>query len=144
MKQRLALQASLATITVVAAAASAASGNLWIVGALVVCAAAVAARPFAKAIPPEDIAPLFETLRLSRKPGAMAVRAVATPKIIFAGKSAVTRTSNSSYLILFRDEMDVSVWRELSTLLRHQPHDPHELAAVDRHHAFRFGKSSDL
>ena len=111
---------------------------------LVVGAAVVAARPFAKAIPAPDIAPLFETLRLSRKPGAAAVRAVVTAKIIFVGKSALTQTPNSGYLQLFRDEMEARVWRELSTLLRHQPHDPQELAQVDRHHPFRFGKSSDL
>ncbi len=111
---------------------------------LVVCALAVVALPVAKTISEQYIGALFESLRLSRKPGAAAVRAVVTSKIIFVSKSAATLASNSGYVLLFRDEMDATVWRELSTLLRHQPHDPQELAQVDRHHAFRFGKSSDL
>ena len=144
MKQRLVLQVSLVTITVVAAAASAASGNVWVAGGLVLCAATLAGLAFAKTISAHDITPLIETLRLSRKPGAAAVRAVTTAKIIFVGNSAVSQASNGRYCLVFRDEMEASVWRELSTLLRHQPHDPQELAQVDRHHAFRFGKSSDL
>lgn len=144
MKLRFALRLSLAALTVAAAGLSAVSGNLWIAAVLVVGAAVVATLRFSKAIPAQDIAPLFEKLRLSRKPGAVAVRAVVTPKIIFVNKSAVTQTSNSGYVLLFRDETEAPVWRELSTLLRHQPHDPQELAQVDRHHPFRFGKSSDL
>jgi|GEM_PF-7000683 len=144
VKLRVVLRSSLATVTVAAAAASAASGTIWIAGTLVVCAVAVAAFPFAKEIPEDDIAALFESLRLSRKPGAAALRAVVTSKVIFVCKSDVTWASNFGYRLLFRDEMDAKVWRELSTLMRHQPHDPQELAQVDRHHPFRLGKSSDL
>lgn len=143
MKLRFALRLSLAALTVAAAGVSTISGALGIAAGLVVGAVVVAALPMAKAIPAQDITPLFETLR-SRKPGAAAVRGVVTPKIIFISKSAVMQTSNSSYVLLFRDEMEASVWRELSTLLRHQPLDPQEPAQVDRHHPFRFGKSSDL
>lgn len=144
MKLRFALRLTLPALTVAAAGASAVSGSLWVAAGLLVCAASVAAFSLAKAIPAHDIPTLFETLRLSRKPDAAAVRAVVTSTIIFVSKSDVTPTPNSGYVLLFRDEMEAPVWRELSTLLRHQPHDPQELAQVDRHHPFRFGKSSDL
>ena len=135
---------SFAALTIAATGSSVGSGSAWIAGGLAVCAVAVAMLQFSSAIPDEDIAPLFESLRLSRKSGAAAVRAVVTPQVIFVAKSAVIPSAHFGYMLLFRDELDVKIWRELSTLLRHQPHDPQELAPVDRRHAFRFGKSTDL
>lgn len=144
MKQRLVLRASLTAISVVAAGASAISGSLWIAGGLVVCAIAVAVAPLANAVSHDGLKVLLESLRLAQHSGAAAVNAVVASKIIFIAKSAVSDASSSGVVLLFRDEMDVALWRELATLLRHQTHPLPELKKVDQVTAHRLGKSSDL
>ncbi len=144
MKLRVLLRASLATITVVAAGACVVSGNLWIAGGLVVCAVAVAALPLASRVSHDDVKALLESLRIAQQAGKAAVTAVVTPKIIFIARSAISDAPASSYALLFRDEMDASVWRELATLLRHQSHLSPQLKKVDQGSAYRLGKSSHL
>ena len=144
MKQRFALRISLAMITVVAALASLVSGGVWIAGALVVCAVFLVAVPFAKELSPDDIKTLLESLRVSQQAGAPAVNAVVTSAIIFIGKSPISGQTGSGYALLFRDEIDAPVWREMATLLRHQAHPSPELRKVGQSAALRLGKSSDL
>ena len=144
MKQRFALRISLAMITVVAALASLGSGGVWIAGALVVCAVFLVAVPFAKELSPDDIKTLLESLRVSQQAGAPAVNAVVTSAIIFIGKSPISGQAGSGYTLLFRDEIDAPVWREMATLLRHQAHPSLELRKVGQSAALRLGKSSDL
>ena len=144
MKQRFALRISLAIITVVAALASLVSGGVWIAGALVVCAVFLVAVPFAKELSPDDIKTLLESLRVSQQAGAPAVNAVVTSAIIFIGKSPISGQAGSGYALLFRDEIDAPVWREMATLLRHPAHPSSELRKVGQSAALRLGKSSDL
>ena len=144
MKQRFALRLSLAMITVVAALASLVSGGVWIAGALVVCAVFLVAAPFAKELSPDDIKTLVESLRVSQQAGAPAVNAVVTSAIIFIGKSPISGQTGSGYALLFRDEIDAPVWREMATLLRHQEHPSLELKKVGQSAALRLGKSSKL
>ena len=144
MKLRGVLQVSFATITVIAAGACVASGNLWVAGALVVCAMAVAAVPLARQVSRDDVKALLESLRVAPQEGTTAVNAVVTSRIIFIANSAICDASDRSYALLFRDEMDAAVWRSLATLLRHQAHPSPELRQVDQGTAYRLGKSSDL
>ena len=144
MKQRFALRISLAMITVVAALASLVSGGAWIAGALVVCAVFLVAVPFAKQLSPDDIKTLLESLRLSQQAGAPALNAVVTSAIIFIGKSPISGQAGSGYAVLFRDEIDAPVWREMATLLRHQAHPSPKLRKVGQSAALQLGKSSDL
>ena len=144
MKQRFALRLSLAMITVVAALASLVSGSVWIAGALLVCAVFLVAVPFVKELSPDDIKTLLESLRVSQQAGAPAVNAVVTSAIIFIRKSPISGQTGSGYALLFRDEIDAPVWREMATLLRHQAHPPLELRKVGQSAALRLGKSSDL
>ena len=144
MKQRFALRISLAMITVVAALASLVSGGVWIAGALVVCTVFLVAAPFAKELSPDDIKTLLESLRVSQQAGAPAVNAVVTSAIIFIGKSPISGQTGSGYALLFRDEIDAPVWREMATLLRHQVHPSSEPRKVGQSVALRLGKSSDL
>ena len=144
MKQRFALRISLAMITVVAALASLVSGGVWVAGALVVCAVFLVAVPFAKELSPDDIKTLVESLRVSQQAGAPAVNAVVTSAIIFIGKSPISGQAGSGYTLLFRDEIEAPVWREMATLLRHQVHPSSELRKVGQSAALRLGKSSDL
>jgi len=144
VKQRHALRLILATITVAAAGACVASANLWIAVAMVVCALATATRPLAKKVSQADARALLESLRVSRDTSAPAVKAVVGTKIIFVEKSAISGEPVRGSALLFRDEIDPLVWRELATLLRHQVHPSPELIKVDRIASFRLGKSSDL
>ena len=144
MKLRVALRASLVTITVVAASACFGSGNLLIAGGLVVCAVVVAAVPLANIVSRHELKALLESLRKARQGGTATANAVVTSKIIFVANSAIYDASSSSYALLFRDEMEVDVWRELATLLRHQAHPSPELKNVGQVAAYRLGKSSDL
>ena len=144
MKQRFALRISLAMITVVAALASLVSGGAWIAGALVVCAVFLVAVPFAKELSPDGIKTLLESLRVSQQAGAPALNAVVTSAIIFIGKSPISGQAGSGYALLFRDEIEVPVWREMATLLRHQAQPSPELRKVGQSAALRLGKSSNL
>ena len=144
MKQRFALRLSLAMITVVAALASLVSGGVWIAGALVVCAVFLVAVPFAKELSPDDIKTLLESLRVSQQAGAPALNAVVTSAIIFIGKSPISGQAGSGYAVLFRDEIDAPVWREMATLLRYQARRSPELKKVGQSAALRLGKSSNL
>ena len=138
------LRGSFATITLVAAGACVPSGNLWVAGALVVCAMAVAAMPLVQQVSRDDVKTLLESLRVAPQDGTIAVKAVVTSRIIFVANSAIRDASDRSYALLFRDEMDAAVWRSLATLLRHQAHPSAELRKVDQSTAYRLGKSSDL
>ena len=144
MKQRFALRLSLAMITVVAALASLVSGGVWIAGALVVCTVFLVAAPFAKELSPDDVKTLLESLRVSQQAGAPAVNAVVTSAIIFIRKSTISGQTGSGYALLFRDEIDAPVWREMATLLRHQARPSPELKKVGQSAALRLGKSTDL
>ena len=130
--------------TGVAALASLVSGGVWIAGALVVCTVFLVAAPFAKELSPDDIKTLLESLRVSQQAGAPAVNAVVTSAIIFIGKSPISGQAGSGYTLLFRDEIDAPVWREMATLLRHQARPSPELKKVGQSAALRLGKSSDL
>ena len=144
MNLRGVLRGSLATITVIAAGACVPSGNLWVAGALVVCAIAVAAMPLVRQVSRDDVKMLLESLRVAPQDGTAAVNAVVTSRIIFIANSAICDASARGYALLFRDEMDATVWRSLATLLRHQAHPSAELRKVDQSRAYRLGKSSDL
>ncbi len=122
----------MAAITVAAGVACAVSGNLWIAGALVAAAVAVAAVPVGHAVSPDELKLLLESLRVAQKTGAPAVKAVVMPRIILIAKAAGADTSSSRYALLFRDEMDVADWRELSTLLRHQAHHSPERKKLEQ------------
>ena len=115
-----------------------------IAGALVVCAVVVAAVPGADIVSRRDLLALLESLRIARQGGTAAVNAVVTSKIVFIAKLAISDASSSGHALLFRDEMDGDVWRELATALRHQTDPSPELKNVDRVAAFRLGKTADL
>ena len=104
----------------------------------------VVAVPLANAVSLNELKTLVESLRLTQNSGAASVNTVVTSKIIFIAKSAMSDVSSNGYAMLFRDEMDAAVWRELATLLRHQTRLSPELKKVDRDGACRLGKSSDL
>ena len=144
MKLRFILRASLATFTLAAASASAASGNLWIACGIALCAAFIVVAPIARQVSRDDVKSLVELLRLSQQAGAPAVNAVVTPFIIFIGKSVISGDAQSGYIPLFRDEVDDPVWREMATLLRHQVHPSAELGKVGQSAGLPLGKSSDL
>ena len=144
MQLRFVLRGSLVTITVVAAGACVVSGSLWMAGGLTICAMAIAAIPLANAVARDELKSLLESLRLAQRSSAVPVNAVVTSTIIFIAKSAISDASSNGYALLFRDEMDVAIWRELATLLRHQTHPLPELKKVDQAKAYPLGKSSDL
>ena len=73
---------------------------------------------------------LLDSLRVSQQAGAPAVNAVVMSPIIFIGKSAIFGGTIGGYALLFRDEIGALVWRELATLLRHQPHPAPELKKI--------------
>lgn len=144
MTQRHALRLLLAAISVVSAGASVASGNFWIAGGMVVCAFAMVVRPLSKKVSAGEFKTFLESLRVSQQVSTPAVNAVVGATFIFVGNSAIYGESNSGNALLFRDEIDDPVWRELATLLRHQAHPSSELKRVDRKASLRLGKSSDL
>ena len=144
MTQRQALRLSLAAITVGAAGASAAAGNFWIAGAMVVFALATVVLPLTKRVLPEDVKKLLEVLRDSQHEGGPAVLAVVGSKVIFVHKAAIYGGSIRGNALLFRDEMTAAIWRELATLLRHQTHASPELKTDHNGASPRLGKSSDL
>ena len=144
MKQRHALRLLLAAITVASAVASIVSGNLLIASGLIVCALTAHALPFAEKVSPDHVKTLLESLRISQKEGAPSVNAVAVSLMIFIRKSAISGGTTRGYVLLFRDEIEAAVWRELATLLRHQARPSPELKKVGQSTTFRLGKSSDL
>ncbi len=144
MKLRVLVPASMAMITVVAAAACVVAGRFWIASGLVLSAIAIAGLARWKIVYRIDAKALLESLRVAQRTGAVAANAVVTSKIIFIAKSKISDTTSSRYVTLFRDEMDASLWRELATLLRHQTHAQPDLKKVDQVASLRLGKSSDL
>ncbi len=111
---------------------------------MALCAAVVAVLPVATQDSRADAKSLLELLRISQQAGAPAVHAVVTPAIVFVGKSAICGDATRGYALLFRDEVDASVWREIATLLRHQLHPSPELGQVKQSAGLPLGKSSDL
>ena len=92
-------------------------------------------------------------MRIAQHAGGVPVNAVVTSHIIFisSGIADISEASTSRYplltsryRLLWRDEMDAPVWRELATLLRHQAQQSPEREKVDESALPRLGKSSDL
>ena len=147
MKQRLVLRLALSTVTLAAACAGAVAGNVLLGLILLACSIAVFAAPLSKAWSQAAVAALLDALREAQRSGAPAIKAVVGSSIIFIRVSAVVDTSRGAFGLLLRDEVELTRegrWRELSTLLRHQSHDPQAPTNVDGHPATRFGSSHDL
>ena len=140
MKLRLALRLSLTAFTATAAVASVASGSLWVAGSMAVCAVIVAVAPMAVEVSRDDIKTLLESLRVSEQAGAPEANAVVTSALIFIGRSKISGTSGHRSILLFRDEIEAPVWRQMATLLRHQAHPSLELKKAGQSAALRLGK----
>jgi hypothetical protein len=144
LKLRVLVLMSLATITLAAAVACVVAGSFGVAGGFVGCAIVIAGLTRTKFDSCVDAKALLETLRVAQRAGAVAVNAVVTSKIIFIAKSEISDAASSGHALLFRDEIDVAIWRELTTFLRHQAHAQPELKKVDQVAAHRLGKSFDL
>ena len=121
MTNRHALRLLLAAITLAAAGASVALGAFWIAGGMLGCVLATAAQPLSKKVSADQVRMFLESLRASQLARAPAMNAVVGVKMIFVGKPAIYGESTRGNLLLFRDEIDAPVWREIATLLTTPP-----------------------